>query len=35
MLYKVFEKYDNLEGLLFQSDQGWQYQMPAYHKILS
>lgn len=30
MLDKAFEN----EGLIFQSDQGWQYQMPAYHKIL-
>lgn len=34
MLDKAFEKYDNLEGLILQSDQGWQYQMTAYHKIL-
>lgn len=34
MLRKAFEKYDNLEGLIFHSDQGWQYQMDFYHKEL-
>ncbi len=34
MLDKAFSKYDNLEGLIFHSDQGWQYQMEDYHKVL-
>ena len=34
MLNKAFDKYDNLTGLIFHSDQGWQYQMNQYHKIL-
>lgn len=34
MLNKALEKYQDLEGLIFQSDQGWQYQMEAYHSIL-
>ncbi|MCQ2966979.1 MAG: IS3 family transposase [Alphaproteobacteria bacterium] len=34
MLKKAFEKHENLEGLIFHSDQGWQYQMDAYHKEL-
>ena len=31
MLNKAFEKYDDLSGLVFHSDQGWQYQMRNYH----
>ena len=34
MLNKAFEQYDNLEGLIFHSDQGWQYQMYKYKEIL-
>ena len=34
MLNKALEKHQDLEGLIFQSDQGWQYQMKAYHSIL-
>ena len=34
MLDMAFSKYDNLEGLIFHSDQGWQYQQQSYHKIL-
>lgn len=36
MLEESFEKEGNedLKGLLFQSDQGWQYQMLGYHKEL-
>ncbi|MDD7281406.1 MAG: IS3 family transposase [Erysipelotrichaceae bacterium] len=34
MLDKAFEQYDNLEGLIFHSDQGWQYQMEPYRKKL-
>lgn len=34
MLKQAFDKYDNLEGLKFQSDQGWQYQMQSYHEML-
>lgn len=35
MINKAFHKYSNLKGLILQSDQGWQYQMEGYHKILS
>ena len=31
MLMKAFDKYHELKGLIFHSDQGWQYQMEAYH----
>lgn len=34
MLNKSFAKFENLEGLIFHSDQGWQYQMYHYQKIL-
>ena len=34
MLNIAFEKYPKLEDLIFQSDQGWQYQMESYHRIL-
>ena len=34
MLRKAMDKYVNLEGLIFHSDQGWQYQMSHYHKEL-
>ena len=34
MLDMAFEKFDNLEVLIFHSDQGWQYQHFSYHKIL-
>lgn len=34
MLDQAFDKHLNLNGLIFQSDQGWQYQMEAYHKSL-
>lgn len=34
MLRIAFEKHENLEGLIFHSDQGWQYQMEYYHKEL-
>ena len=34
MLNKAFEQYDNLEGLIFHSDQGWQYQMSYYQNQL-
>lgn len=30
MIDKAFKQYDNLEGLIFHSDQGWQYQMKPY-----
>jgi transposase InsO family protein len=30
MIDKAFNQYDNLEGLIFHSDQGWQYQMKQY-----
>ena len=34
MLNKAFAKHENLKDLIFQSDQGWQYQMRQYHKTL-
>ena len=34
MLNKAFNKYSNLEGLIFHSDQGWQYQHPSYINAL-
>ena len=34
MLHKAFSQYENLEGLILHSDQGWQYQMHHYHKTL-
>jgi len=34
MLDKAFSKYKDLKGLIFHSDQGWQYQMYQYHKEL-
>lgn len=30
MIDKAFNQYDNLKGLIFHSDQGWQYQMRQY-----
>lgn len=32
MLDKAFSKYDNLEGLIIHSDQGWQYQHFGYRQ---
>ena len=34
MINKAFEQYPDLEGLIFHSDQGWQYQMKPYQKWL-
>ena len=34
MLDSAFHRYPNIEGLIFHSDQGWQYQMNQYHKAL-
>lgn len=34
MLRKAMNKYDNLEGLILHSDQGWPYQMSHYHQEL-
>jgi transposase InsO family protein len=34
MLDQAFSRFDNLEGLIMHSDQGWQYQMQHYHKSL-
>lgn len=34
MLNKAFDKFDDLTGLIFHSDQGWQYQMEHYQKTL-
>jgi len=35
MLDKAYAKFPVLKGLIFHSDQGWQYQMEGYHKFLS
>lgn len=35
MLNGAFKKFENLDGLIFHSDQGWQYQMQAYRDTLS
>lgn len=34
MLDKAFEKFDDLDGLILHSDQGWQYQHHGYRKRL-
>lgn len=34
MLSQAFDSHQNLKGLIFQSDQGWQYQMEDYHRTL-
>lgn len=34
MLEDAFQAHQSLEGLLLHSDQGWQYQMQQYHKVL-
>ena len=34
MLNIAFNKYKNLDGLIFHSDQGWQYQMKYYQQSL-
>ena len=34
MLNKAFEKYEDLSGLIFHSNQGWQYQMESYRRKL-
>ena len=34
MLNKAFSKYKSLKNLIFHSDQGWQYQMKEYHRLL-
>ena len=34
MLNRAFAKYNNLDGLIFHSDQGWQYQMSYYQSQL-
>lgn len=34
MLDKAFKKFDNLDGLILHSDQGWQYQHLGYRKRL-
>ena len=34
MLNKAFDKYEDLSGLVFHSDQGWQYQMHCYQQAL-
>ena len=34
MLDKAFEKFDNLDGLILHSDQGWQYRHFGYRKRL-
>lgn len=35
MLRQAFERFPNLTGLVFHSDQGWQYQHETYRKALS
>ncbi len=35
MLNKAFEDHPDVEGLIFHSDQGWQYQMMEYRKTLT
>ena len=35
MIDDAFNQYNNLEGLIFHSDQGWQYQMEQYKKWLN
>jgi putative transposase len=34
MVDRAFEQYDDLTGLIFHSDQGWQYQMKQYKQWL-
>jgi transposase InsO family protein len=34
MLDKAFDKFDNLDGLILHSDQGWQYQHKHYQHLL-
>ena len=34
LLEKAFSRFEDLKGLIFRSDQGWQYQMHAWHKEL-
>lgn len=34
MLNYAFKTHKDLKGLIFHSDQGWQYQMQPYHKVL-
>ncbi|MGY6172226.1 IS3 family transposase [Candidatus Mycoplasma pogonae] len=34
MLQQAFNKFNNLKGLIFHSDQGWQYQMKKYQNAL-
>ena len=35
MLENAFSSNKNLEGVILHSDQGWQYQHPAYNKLLN
>ena len=35
MLDKAFAKFDNLDGLIIHSDQGWQYQHYGYRQLLT
>lgn len=35
MVSKAFNQYENLKDLVMHSDQGWQYQMQLYHKLLN
>ncbi|MEE5991390.1 MAG: IS3 family transposase [Lachnospiraceae bacterium] len=34
LLDRAFSKFEDLSGLIFHSDQGWQYQMQPWHKAL-
>ena len=35
ILNKAFEKFPSVEGLIFHSDQGWQYQHAEYQRLLA
>ena len=35
MLRKAFRRFPNVQGLIFHSDQGWQYQHATYRQILA
>lgn len=34
MLDRVFDKFPNVEGLIFHSNQGWQYQHAYFRNVL-
>ena len=35
MLSKAFRRFPNVQGLIFHSDQGWQYQHATYRQMLA